>query len=423
MGGRVCNKLALADNDEAVGGLRHLAEQVRAHQNRAPLGRKVAEEATDPPDAFGIKAVDRLVEKQNLRVAEHCGGEPQTLPHAQRELAGRALGNFGKPHQVKRLIDAGTRNIFADLGRKHVGGNFGDLETLLDAHNVSDHDTFLLELRRYISLNKLTDIGFNVPNPSKNIDFQIDIDNSDNEVEHKMTQIQIDQCVNKLLSEYVKLSINLIKKYEMKNKGSAAAEVKKYKLPGSGKNDFIITKVLDEESIKRLLQRDEAAKQAQAYGPPGGERHEYGGKQQQQRYSQQPQHQQQQKFAYDQPQRQQHAYEPQRQQQGYEQQYRPQHGYNQPPQSQQEYGQPKYSQNNYNKYGGGNDMPKMGRDQPNAQRGYPSGNNQARGYNQPQFTERIGKQERGPNGGGNANANKRDAKVPRDYVSGNYRQY
>ena len=125
----------------------------------------------------------------------------------------RGQKNNNQPVPQVKKGNEKVQNMFENIGHPPaIHNNFIELEKLLDAYNITDHDTFLLELRRYISINKVTDIGFNVPNPGKNIDFQIDIDNSDNEVEHKMAQIQIDQCINKLLSEYVKLTISMIKK-------------------------------------------------------------------------------------------------------------------------------------------------------------------------------------------------------------------
>lgn len=331
-------------------------------------------------------------EEEDFDVNEY---RPEHREVEQAHYGNTYNGNTKKPEPQ-------SKNIFNDLSKKQgAGSNFIELEKLLDAYNVSDHDTFLLELRRYISLNKLTDIGFNVPNPSKNIDFQIDIDNSDNEVEHKMTQIQIDQCINKLLSEYVKLSIGLIKKYEMKNKG--ATEQRRPKPQINSKNDFVITKVLDEESIKRLLARDEAsAKQNQGFAQPGNEYAGYN--QQKPRYAPPPQHNK-------------YPYEGNRGPQAYNQ-----------PSSQQEYTQSKYQTNNYNKYGG-NDMSKVPKEPHNMQRG--GYNNAPRAYNNnnnnnnnQQFTDRIGKPDRAPNGGNNNNGGKqRDMREPKNYPTGNYRHY
>lgn len=288
--------------------------------------------------------------------------------------------------KIQAKNESMAKNIFDDLSHKHgQNNNFIELEKLLDAFNVIDHDTFLLELRRYISVNKLTDIGFNVPNPSKNIDFQIDIDNSDNEIEHKMTQIQIDQCINKLLSEYIKSNISHMKKVELKNK--PANNNRKPKAPPHNNNDFIITKVLDEESIKRLLQREEINNRN---NPIVQNTQEYQGYQGHQEYAQPKQ-----RVVQNQPNK--YTYEQNRNAQPY----------NQHP-SQQEYHQTRYQQNNYNKYAV-NEISKI-----------PKGpNNAPRPYNNMPTTERVGNRERGPNNPGNKN----DQRPPKDYPVSNYKHY
>jgi hypothetical protein len=54
----------------------------------------------DPADAFGVQAVDWLVEQQDPRVAEQGAGDTQPLGDAERELPGPA---------VRGLLDAGNR--------------------------------------------------------------------------------------------------------------------------------------------------------------------------------------------------------------------------------------------------------------------------------------------------------------------------
>ena len=95
-------------NGRLSSSVRHLAEQVGAHQHGASLGGEVAQEPAHPPDAFGVKAVDRLVEKQHLRVPEHRDGEPQALTHTKGELPSRALGHLRQPHQREDLVHTGA---------------------------------------------------------------------------------------------------------------------------------------------------------------------------------------------------------------------------------------------------------------------------------------------------------------------------
>jgi len=44
-----------------------------------PFAASRCNELTDPLDALGVEAVDRLVEHQDLRIAEHRGGDAEAL--------------------------------------------------------------------------------------------------------------------------------------------------------------------------------------------------------------------------------------------------------------------------------------------------------------------------------------------------------
>ena len=81
---RVGDQPPLADHDQVVGGLRHLAHQVAGDEDRAALGGQLAScSVADPQDALGVEPVDRLVEQQDLRVAEQRGGDAEPLRHAR----------------------------------------------------------------------------------------------------------------------------------------------------------------------------------------------------------------------------------------------------------------------------------------------------------------------------------------------------
>src|SRR6202453_5480694 len=71
---------AAAHHDQVVGGVLELAHQVARHQDGTAPGGEVAEERAYPVDAFGIQAVERLVEHQHRR-----GGGPRA-----RQAGGRA---------------------------------------------------------------------------------------------------------------------------------------------------------------------------------------------------------------------------------------------------------------------------------------------------------------------------------------------
>ena len=83
---------AAADDDEAVDRGLHLAEQVAGQQHRAAAAGEVLQEVAHPADALGVHAVGRLVEDQDLGVAEQGGADAEPLAHAQRVVADPPLG-------------------------------------------------------------------------------------------------------------------------------------------------------------------------------------------------------------------------------------------------------------------------------------------------------------------------------------------
>ena len=104
--GHVGEQPAAADDDQVVGGLRHLAHQVAGDQDGAAVGGQLPEEPADPSDALRVQAVDRLVEHQHRRVAEQRGGDAEPLLHAERETADPAPGHRFEPGQPQHLGDA-----------------------------------------------------------------------------------------------------------------------------------------------------------------------------------------------------------------------------------------------------------------------------------------------------------------------------
>ncbi|GAA3354169.1 hypothetical protein GCM10020366_09970 [Saccharopolyspora gregorii] len=61
-------------------------------------------------DAFGVEPVDRLVEQQDLRVAEQGGGDAEPLRHAEGEPAGALPRDLAEPDHVEDLVDAADRD-------------------------------------------------------------------------------------------------------------------------------------------------------------------------------------------------------------------------------------------------------------------------------------------------------------------------
>ena len=93
--GAAPHEAAAGDDDDVVDALLHLAQQVRAHEHRAPLVRESLQEAADPLDALGVEAVDRLVEHEHAGVAEQRVREREPLPHAERVAAHAPVGELG----------------------------------------------------------------------------------------------------------------------------------------------------------------------------------------------------------------------------------------------------------------------------------------------------------------------------------------
>ncbi len=67
----------------------------------------------DPQDALGIKAVDRFVEQQYLRVAEQRGRDAEALPHAERKRARPLAADRTEADELEHLGDATTRDAVA----------------------------------------------------------------------------------------------------------------------------------------------------------------------------------------------------------------------------------------------------------------------------------------------------------------------
>ena len=66
---------------------------------------QAADQAAQPVDALGVEAVGRLVEDQDLGVAEQGGGQPEALAHAEREAPDPAAAGGGQPGLLQDLVD------------------------------------------------------------------------------------------------------------------------------------------------------------------------------------------------------------------------------------------------------------------------------------------------------------------------------
>ena len=75
---------APADEDQVVGDLLDLVQQVGGEQHGAALRGVLLEQPAHPVDARRVEAVGGLVEDQHARVAEQCVGDPEALAHPER---------------------------------------------------------------------------------------------------------------------------------------------------------------------------------------------------------------------------------------------------------------------------------------------------------------------------------------------------
>ena len=76
-----------------------------------PRAGEVAEVVAQPADAVGVEAVGRLVEQQDLRVAEEGAGQGEALAHAEREAAGALVGGRLEADLGQDLVDPVGRDV------------------------------------------------------------------------------------------------------------------------------------------------------------------------------------------------------------------------------------------------------------------------------------------------------------------------
>ena len=75
-----------------VDRLRDLGQHVARDEHRPAARRERAQEVAQPAHAFRVEPVRRLVEHEQLRLAEQRGGEPEPLPHAERVALDAPVG-------------------------------------------------------------------------------------------------------------------------------------------------------------------------------------------------------------------------------------------------------------------------------------------------------------------------------------------
>ena len=103
---RLDDQLAAGDDQHVVDRLRDLGEHVARHQHRAAAGRVRADEVAQPAHALGVETVRRLVQDQQLGVAEQRRGETEPLAHAERVALHAPVGGALELDELQHLAHA-----------------------------------------------------------------------------------------------------------------------------------------------------------------------------------------------------------------------------------------------------------------------------------------------------------------------------
>ena len=98
--------LAAVDDGDGVAGALHLVEEVRGQDDGAALGDEREDHVAHLEHAAGVEAVHRLVEDQQLRVAEQAGGDAEPLAHAHGVLRHLVVGPVQDADPLERRVDA-----------------------------------------------------------------------------------------------------------------------------------------------------------------------------------------------------------------------------------------------------------------------------------------------------------------------------
>ena len=111
VGGRaLVERAAGVDQHQPVADLLELAEVVRRHEHGAAAVGQRADQAAHLAHALRVEAVGRLVEDQQLGVAEQRGGDAEALLHAERVAAVAVVAALAEADDVEQRRDARRRS-------------------------------------------------------------------------------------------------------------------------------------------------------------------------------------------------------------------------------------------------------------------------------------------------------------------------
>ena len=111
------DELAAVDDQHLVDGLRDLREYVAGDQHGLLACCEVPEKVAQPAHSLRIEPVRRLVEDQQLGIAEQRGREPQPLPHPERVPLDASVGCAVELDQAQHLVHTRVRQ--ADRSAQH----------------------------------------------------------------------------------------------------------------------------------------------------------------------------------------------------------------------------------------------------------------------------------------------------------------
>jgi hypothetical protein len=92
---------AVVDDSDAVAHLLHLAQQMRVEKHRSAARREPANDLTHVVAAHGVERRGRLVEEDQLGLAQQRGSQPEPLLHAFRERAHAILVALRQPDRLE----------------------------------------------------------------------------------------------------------------------------------------------------------------------------------------------------------------------------------------------------------------------------------------------------------------------------------
>ncbi len=87
-------------------------------QHGDTLVGKLAHEGGDGAGTAGVQAARRLVEQEQARGAQQCGGDAQPLTHASGIATHPTAGSLAESHAFQHLVDEARGHLAVELGQQ-----------------------------------------------------------------------------------------------------------------------------------------------------------------------------------------------------------------------------------------------------------------------------------------------------------------